>query len=70
MAIIDIIKVMNYIYEETPPSLFYFFKKIDRIFKLFKNTYGINIYRIGIDQNKEIYIPHIYVLPFSWHVIQ
>ena len=55
------IKVMNYIYEETPPSLFYFFKKIDRIFKLFKHTYGINIYRIGIDQNKEIYIPHIYV---------
>ena len=55
------IKVMNYIHEETPPSLFYFFKKIDRIFKLFKHTYGINIYRIGIDQNKEIYIPHIYV---------
>ena len=55
------IEVMNHIYNYTPISLFYFFKRIDRIFQLYKRTYGINIYRLGIDQNNEIYIPNINV---------
>jgi hypothetical protein len=55
------IKVINHIYNYTPISLFYFYKRIERIYQLYKCTHGINIYRLGIDQNDEIYIPNIHV---------